>query len=143
MNDADRPPVQRAAFFQRAVAYLIDGLLFVPVDLALVVAFGPNGSYLTVPLGLLYFAYLEGSPSGQTVGKRALGIRIVDARGSSSGIGFGRGLIRYLGKILSSLPLLLGFFWMLWDSEKQTWHDKIASTVVVPEAAMPVDRWPG
>ncbi|MFM8387932.1 MAG: RDD family protein, partial [Actinomycetota bacterium] len=25
---------------------------------------------------------------------------------------------------------LLGYLWMLWDSEKQTWHDKMVSSVV-------------
>jgi hypothetical protein len=32
---------------------------------------------------------------------------------------------------------------MLWDDEKQTWHDKIASTVVVPTDQYPVESWPG
>jgi uncharacterized RDD family membrane protein YckC len=27
--------------------------------------------------------------------------------------------------------LFLGFFWIIWDAEKQGWHDKIAGTVVV------------
>jgi uncharacterized RDD family membrane protein YckC len=54
-------------------------------------------------------------------------------------IGYGRGLLRYVGKITSSIPCLLGFLWMLWDREKQTWHDKIATTVVVPVDAYPVD----
>ena len=29
------------------------------------------------------------------------------------------------------IPLFLGYFWMLWDREKQTWHDKMAGSVVV------------
>ena len=33
---------------------------------------------------------------------------------------------------------LLGYFWMLWDREKQTWHDKFANDVVVPTSAYPV-----
>ncbi len=32
---------------------------------------------------------------------------------------------------------------MLWDKNKQTLHDKIANTVVVPESAAPVPKWPG
>jgi uncharacterized RDD family membrane protein YckC len=36
-----------------------------------------------------------------------------------------------VGKFISSLILLLGYFWMLWDPKKQTWHDKIAKSVVV------------
>jgi uncharacterized RDD family membrane protein YckC len=35
-------------------------------------------------------------------------------------------------KYVDSLPIYLGFFWMLWDREKQTWHDKVAGSVVVP-----------
>jgi uncharacterized RDD family membrane protein YckC len=34
--------------------------------------------------------------------------------------------------------LYLGYFWMLWDREAQTWHDKLASTVVVPISAYPL-----
>lgn len=29
------------------------------------------------------------------------------------------------------------------DREKQTWHDKLATTVVVPESAYPVEKWSG
>ena len=36
------------------------------------------------------------------------------------------------------LPIFLGFFWMLWDKEKQCWHDKFASDVVVPVSAYPI-----
>ena len=57
-------------------------------------------------------------------------------------IGYGRAFIRYIGRILSAIPLLLGFLWMLWDKEKQTWHDKFANSVVVPESAYPVSSRP-
>jgi len=36
--------------------------------------------------------------------------------------------------------IFLGFFWMLWDKEKQCWHDKLASDVVVPVSAYPLAR---
>lgn len=79
----------------------------------------------------------EGSGPGQTLGKRALSIRVIDYR-TGGPIGFGRGAIRYVGRILSSIPIALGFLWMIWDREKQTWHDKVATTVVVPTSAYPV-----
>src|SRR4029453_11128252 len=69
-------------------------------------------------LGLLYYGYLEGSNSGQTVGKRALGIRVIDF-GTGGPIGFGPAVIRYLGRIVSAIPCFLGYFWMLWDKERQ------------------------
>ncbi len=64
------------------------------------------------------------------MGKRATGLS-------------GRAGLRYVGRIASTIPCLLGYFWMLWDSEKQTWHDKIATTVVVATSAYPVAARPG
>ena len=100
------------------------------------------GPAVNLLLGLAYYAYLEGSPSGQTVGKRAMGIRVIDINGGGP-IGPGRALIRYIGRYVSAFPCGLGIFWMLWDAEKQTWHDKFASSVVVPTSAYPVAAWPG
>jgi uncharacterized RDD family membrane protein YckC len=91
--------------------------------------------------GVAYFTYFEGSASGQTIGKRALGIRVIDFN-TGGPIGHGRALIRNLARILSGLFCDLGYLWMLWDKEKQTWHDKIASDVVVPVESYPVASWP-
>jgi uncharacterized RDD family membrane protein YckC len=33
---------------------------------------------------------------------------------------------------------IIGYLWMLYDPEKQTWHDKVAGTFVVPTSAYPV-----
>ena len=84
-----------------------------------------------------YFTYFEGGPTGQTLGKRALGIRVIDFKGGGP-IGYARGLVRYIARFLSAIVFFLGYFWMLWDPEKQTWQDKIAGTVVVPVDAYPV-----
>ena len=40
-------------------------------------------------------------------------------------------IVRYFAYILSAIPLFLGYFWAGWDKRKQTWHDKLAHTVVV------------
>ena len=77
-----------------------------------------------------YYIYFEGGPTGQTPGKKILNIRVVDMNGGGS-IGYGRATVRYLVKIVSGIPFYLGYLWMLWDSEKQTWHDKMAGSVVV------------
>lgn len=82
-------------------------------------------------LGAAYYGMMEGGPTGQTLGKRVCGIRVVDANTGQPGIGIGRGIGRYFARILSGIALLLGYFWMLWDSKKQTWHDKLVSSVVV------------
>lgn len=133
----------RASFGIRLVAAIIDGILLGVVGTIIRVIVGDVvGSALNLLLGLAYYAYLEGSPSGQTVGKRAMSIRVIDFAGGGP-IGPGRALIRYIGRIVSAIPCLLGYFWMLWDPEKQTWHDKFATTVVVPTSAYPVAEWPG
>ncbi len=40
-------------------------------------------------------------------------------------------IVRYFSYIISAIPLFLGYFWAGWDKKKQTWHDKLAHTVVV------------
>ena len=137
------PSGPRASFGRRLVALLIDGVLLAIVYGILYVIVGETVSFLVeFALWLAYFAFFEGSPSGQTIGKRALGIRVVDFRAGGP-IGFARGLGRTAARILSGFLCYLGYFWMLWDGEKQTWHDKLATTVVVPVAYYPVDKWPG
>jgi uncharacterized RDD family membrane protein YckC len=133
----------RASFGLRLVAAIIDGVLLGVVGGIISLIVGSTvGSAVNLLLGLAYYTYLEGSPSGQTVGKRAMSIRVIDFAGGGA-IGPGRALIRYIGRIVSAIPCGLGYLWMLWDPEKQTWHDKFATTVVVPTSAYPVAAWPG
>ena len=133
-----QPSGPRASFLQRLGAALIDGILISIVALVLEAGIGRSvGSLVALALGIGYYGWLEGSPSGQTLGKRALGIRVYDFRAGGP-IGMSRGILRYFARILSSIPCLLGYFWMLWDGEKQTWHDKIAGSVVVPASAYPL-----
>jgi uncharacterized RDD family membrane protein YckC len=40
-------------------------------------------------------------------------------------------LVRALAALFGVCVMFLGFLWILWDSERQGWHDKIAGTVVV------------
>ena len=133
----------RANFGQRLVAAIIDGIIVgvVGTVVGLIVRNGLGG-LLSLALGVAYYGWLEGSPSGQTIGKRMLGIRVYDLR-QGGPIGTGRAIGRYFARIVSAIPCLLGYFWMLWDKEKQTWHDKLVGSVVVPVTAYPVDNWPG
>jgi uncharacterized RDD family membrane protein YckC len=78
----------------------------------------------------LYFSLLEGGPSGQTLGKRVLGIRVVDTAGGGP-IGTSRGVGRYLVRLASTLACGIGYLWMIFDSHRQTWHDKAVDSNVV------------
>jgi uncharacterized RDD family membrane protein YckC len=141
-SSAAGPTGPRAGFFPRFGAALIDWVILFVVGLVLPAVLGRvAGTAVGILIGISYFGYLEGSASGQTLGKRALGIRVIDYR-TGGPIGFGRAVLRYFARIISTLPCLLGYFWMLWDKERQTWHDKLISDVVVPTSAYPVSSWP-
>jgi uncharacterized RDD family membrane protein YckC len=132
----------RAGFWQRFGAALLDGIMLGIVNGILTSVLKGVGYALALLISVAYFSYFEGGPSGQTVGKRALGIRVIDFDNGGP-LGYGRGAIRWIGRYLSAIPLGLGYFWMLWDPQKQCWHDKLANDVVVPQADYPVDKWPG
>jgi uncharacterized RDD family membrane protein YckC len=137
------PSGPRSGFWRRFAAAFVDGILVGIVASILGAIFGvernaSNG--IGTLLGLVYYTYFEGS-SGQTLGKKALGIRVIDLSGGGP-IGYGRAFIRYIGRFVSAIVIFLGYLWMLWDKEKQTWHDKFANSVVVPESAYPVEKWP-
>jgi uncharacterized RDD family membrane protein YckC len=128
----------RSGFWRRFAAAFLDGLVLAVPGIVFVLIFNDAiANLLSLIVGIGYFTYFEGGPTGQTVGKKALGIRVIDFKAGGP-IGYGRGLLRYVARYLSALVFFLGYFWMIWDAEKQTWQDKIAGTVVVPIDAYPV-----
>jgi uncharacterized RDD family membrane protein YckC len=135
------PSGPRAGFWRRFAALFVDGLvLFVPsVIVVLLIGQGGGAQAISTLIGLVYYVALEGGPAGQTLGKKALGIRVYDFRGGGGPIGYGRALVRNLVKYVSGAVVGLGYFWMLWDKEKQTWQDHAAGSVVVPVDAYPVN----
>lgn len=137
------PSGPRAGFGLRLVAWLVDVIILAVVGGLLGALFNRGvGNLLSTLIGLAYYVYLEGSPSGQTVGKKLMSIRVIDMK-TGGRVDYGHAVIRYFAKILSAIPCGLGYFWMLWDKEKQTWHDKLSTTVVVPTSSYPVSEWPG
>ena len=74
---------------------------------------------------ILFWMYRQATP-----GKMLIGAKIVDEKtlGKPS---TGQLIGRYFAYYLSTIVLLLGFFWVGFDARKQGWHDKLAGTVVV------------
>ena len=88
------------------------------------------GSGLQTLLGVAYFCYFWSSyGGGQTLGMRALNIKVVKTDGSQLDIV--GAFLRYVGLVISIIPLFLGVIWAAFDAQKQGWHDKIAGTYVV------------
>lgn len=131
-------PGPRAGFGERFVAALIDGILLGVVNGILFAGLKGAGYGLGTVINFAYYGFFEGGPAGQTVGKRVMNIRVVRADSSGTELGWATALVRNLCRFLSAIPCLLGYFWMLWDADKMTWHDKLSQTVVVPTSAAPV-----
>ena len=132
------PSGPRANFGQRLLALIIDGFVIGIPATVLFLIFDPGIAYLLSLVGsAAYFIVLQGGPTGQTVGARVLNIRVVDINAGGP-IGHGRATLRFLVQFFLSGILYLGYLWMLWDKEKQTWHDKASTSVVVPTSAYPV-----
>jgi uncharacterized RDD family membrane protein YckC len=124
---------------QRFAAWVLDafiaGIVFTPLSSIL---WSSNPSpwlfvALLAPAMVLLFVYLvlfDGGRRGATPGKRIVGIRVADAR-TGGPLGYRRALIRRLGYYLGGLVLYIGWLWLLFDSRRQAWHDKVAGSVVV------------
>lgn len=67
--------------------------------------------------------------TGQTVGKFCLGIKVI--RTDSSRVDLRCAFIRFLGGVLCTASLGIGFILIAFDSHKQGWHDRMADTYVV------------
>lgn len=142
-------PTAYASVGGRITAYLLDGLI--PVLLLLpgyVVLFAVAVDTGTVVLlvGFLLtgvvslYQWYGMATTGQSIGKRIVGIRVVD-ESTGHPIGWGRAFLRYLilGLLASvcSLLLLAQAFVIPGSPRRQGWHDRGARTVVLP-ADVPV-----
>ena len=122
----------KIGFWRRFLATIIDFVLVGIVTSIIGNLFGGGGtgSGLTFILGLVYYLYFWSSYGhGQTLGKRALSIRVVKTDGTE--LTLVDALIRYVGLIVSCIALFIGVIWVAFDPNKQGWHDKIAKTYVV------------
>ena len=121
----------------RFMASLLDGLLILVVAYFVGVALGltsPSAGEGTIAFftTLVYLGYywVPTALSGQTPGKRLMGIRVVNAQGEPPG--FARAAMReLLGKAVSTLVLYLGYLMALFHPEKRALHDLIGGTWVV------------
>lgn len=131
----------RAGWWARFFALFLDNLIVgIPLGIILgiiIAVAGQNGTGLVLFVYALaivavvaYFVYFW-TKDGQTLGNRALNIRVVKTDGSQLTVG--GAIVRYIGYILDSIifGLPIGYIWAAFDSEKQAWHDKIAGTIVV------------
>ncbi|MCL1090451.1 RDD family protein [Shewanella profunda] len=76
-----------------------------------------------------YFTVFTARFDGQTLGKKILGIRVIQLDGASISLWAAFG--RYGGYAAGFTTGLLGFIQIFWDANRQGIQDKISSTVVI------------
>lgn len=137
--------MQYAGFWLRFVAYVIDSAIVgvLPAIVALIItpiffissrAVAALGViFFIVPVvgtvGWLYYALMESSTFQATLGKRILALKVTGMNGEP--ISFGRASGRFFAKILSSMPLMLGYVMAAFTPRKQALHDLIAACLVI------------
>lgn len=136
-----------AGFIRRSMAFVIDGTLFSLISSALALSlFGmeylllAQQTTLSALLDWRILIFDHAIPAllvisfwiawMATPGKLLLDCRIVDAYTKQKARP-GQLVIRYMGYLISAIPLGLGFIWILFDKHHQGWHDKLSKTLVI------------
>ena len=148
--------VPLAGWWSRVGAAIVDALILtIPVIVLAVVivaiaSASDAGAIVTGILSaiaffvaLLFYAPLlmsrGGERNGQTLGKQALGIKVVRDNGQPFELGsaFVRELVvkyllfQFVGGFFFSIPTLLDVLWPLWDDENRALHDMVVKSHVV------------
>lgn len=118
---------------QRFLGTLVDGLVFlVPY---LLILFGRKTPVLVIVgalilVGLAIWQLIMEGRTGQTVGKKALGIRLLKEE-TGQPLGVGMAFVRRIAHVLDGLPCYLGWLWPAWDAKRQTFADKVCGSIVI------------
>lgn len=119
----DVATLPRAGFWVRMGALFIDVIL-IAVTVSLLDHLG--GIWLLL---LAIYGAVMWKLKGTTIGGIVFHLKV--ARLDGRPIDWSTAIVRALGCFLSLVLIGLGFLWILFDDERQAWHDKIAGTVVV------------
>jgi uncharacterized RDD family membrane protein YckC len=138
-----------AGFGQRAIGLLVDLVilcLWMVPGIALILT--GSTAFVLLGLGLMAAGFLAAtaiyaravSARGKSLGNRVAGTTVVDARNGRM-IGTGEAGLRYAIRFLVSIVFFIGFFIAFGDSQRRTFHDKVAGTVVIrpPRATWSID----
>lgn len=106
-------------------------------------------SLVSLAIGAVYYCWIMTSTNGQTVGKKATGIRVVreDGKDVDPVFAFVRQIIviqllfNTLSWLLLWIPGLLNYLWPIWDDKNQALHDKIVKSRVVRARAVSTQQY--
>jgi uncharacterized RDD family membrane protein YckC len=125
---------EKAGWGTRALAIILDAFgVGIIAAVSSILGAGPETTQyqgISTLFQAVYFTYFwSAAGKGQTLGSRALNIRVVKTDGSY--LDYFGAFLRYIGFVISCAAFLLGVIWAAFDAQSQGWHDKIARTYVV------------
>jgi uncharacterized RDD family membrane protein YckC len=139
-------PGQPASWGSRALASIVDSLIPIIILLAgLFTAIAVSGSletmsdaggtilvlcYLSTFLFQIWNRVIRQGRTGQSLGKKVCSLKVVSAE-TGELIGLGRNFGREVCAFVFNYFCFLNVLWPLWDDKHQTWHDKVASDIVI------------
>lgn len=125
-----------AGFGIRLLANICDGIMValvtIPISIVMAATSGTMNTllgYVQFIVGFAVLAYWMGNQGGSPL-RRKLGVFIIDETDGSF-IGMQRAFMRIAMSWVSGICLLIGYLSMLWHPRRQTWHDRVAHSVVV------------
>ncbi|HEY1840341.1 MAG TPA: RDD family protein, partial [Mycobacterium sp.] len=81
------------------------------------------------------YGYRQGR-TGSSIGKSVLGFQVISEK-TGQPIGFSRSLLRQIAHILDAAVFFIGYLLPLFDAKRQTFADKIMTTICVPISCQP------
>jgi uncharacterized RDD family membrane protein YckC len=140
-------PAPYAEWIKRVGGYLVDVAVLVPAYavalIGVAIASADNDAVSIVGTLIAIAGYLAAigvaiwnmivrqGRTGWSIGKQVIGIRLIGER-TGQPIGPALTFVRALCHVLDSL-CYIGYLWPLWDAKRQTFADKIMSTVVIEQ----------
>jgi uncharacterized RDD family membrane protein YckC len=142
--------LQYAGFWIRFLAWLIDRFVLAGISFVVFMLMGmvvivieeaggggervnAVGAWVALAVlyavGWLYYACMEASRAGATLGKLAVGLRVLDIDGERPT--FVQTSVRFFARLASAITLGFGFLMIAFTKRKQSMHDMGANTIVV------------
>ena len=140
LDQVDRQPTDYiyGGFWERFVAALINGIILGAIQFGFSYFilgtsifdsdnYGSSGVGLLI--GLAYHTYFISSEKQATLGKQAMGLKVITIHGDRLTPLNAAG--RFFATYLSLLILMIGYIMAAFDSKKQALHDRLANTYVI------------
>ena len=128
--------------WRRAAAFLIDAIVLLPVTIPVNLLFDQGVAIVVnITVSVIYWGALDGVV-GQTLGKRAMSIRVVNQNGAFP-VGFGKAGVRYIAWMVDGLLVIApGLLLAAFTRRNRRLGDMAAGTLVVEATAEQVGQEP-